>query len=158
MPSRQRGWLRGGRDPRGSGPRGDRGDLPLEAAAYERLGDTHAAAGAAELAREAMQTTMRLHAEAGLPTGRDIGEIERRRLAARDQRRRHARMQVRHVRGGGELRLRLHPDRAPTIVAGMAMLRECALAFGIHRIEVSEHDILRGGRAKIDRASVVSRY
>jgi hypothetical protein len=46
------------------------GDLPLEAAAHERLGDTHAAAGAAELAREAWQTSLRLHAEAGLPTDR----------------------------------------------------------------------------------------
>ena len=44
----------------------------------------------------------------------------------------------------------LHPDRAPTIVAGMAMLRECAAAFGLDAVEVSEHDILRGaalGRA-----------
>jgi exopolyphosphatase / guanosine-5'-triphosphate,3'-diphosphate pyrophosphatase len=38
----------------------------------------------------------------------------------------------------------LHPDRAPTIVAGMAMLRECAVAFELDSVEVSEHDILRG--------------
>ncbi len=38
----------------------------------------------------------------------------------------------------------LHPDRAPTIVAGVAMLLECARAFGLDRVEVSEHDILRG--------------
>ena len=38
----------------------------------------------------------------------------------------------------------LHPDRAPTIVAGMALLRESVAAFGLERAEVSEHDILRG--------------
>jgi exopolyphosphatase/guanosine-5'-triphosphate,3'-diphosphate pyrophosphatase len=38
----------------------------------------------------------------------------------------------------------LHPDRAPTIVAGVAMLTECVRAFGLERVEVSEHDILRG--------------
>jgi exopolyphosphatase/guanosine-5'-triphosphate,3'-diphosphate pyrophosphatase len=39
----------------------------------------------------------------------------------------------------------LHPDRAPTIVAGMALLREALLAFGLAAVEVSEHDILLGG-------------
>ncbi len=39
----------------------------------------------------------------------------------------------------------LHPDRAPTIVAGIAMLRECVGAFWLDAAEVSEHDILRGG-------------
>ena len=38
----------------------------------------------------------------------------------------------------------LHPDRAPTIVAGVALLAECVRAFGLDRVEVSEHDILRG--------------
>ena len=38
----------------------------------------------------------------------------------------------------------LHPDRAPTIVAGVAMLIEVMRAFGLDRVEVSEHDILRG--------------
>jgi exopolyphosphatase/guanosine-5'-triphosphate,3'-diphosphate pyrophosphatase len=45
----------------------------------------------------------------------------------------------------------LHPDRAPTIVAGTAMLRECVDAFGLDEVEVSEHDILRG--AAIRRAA-----
>ena len=39
----------------------------------------------------------------------------------------------------------LHPDRAPTIVAGMILLSEAMRAFGLDRVEVSEHDILRGG-------------
>lgn len=39
----------------------------------------------------------------------------------------------------------LHPDRAPTIVAGMILLDEAMRAFGLDRVEVSEHDILRGG-------------
>ncbi|HEY5317184.1 MAG TPA: Ppx/GppA phosphatase family protein [Solirubrobacteraceae bacterium] len=38
----------------------------------------------------------------------------------------------------------LHPDRAPTIVAGTAILVETMRLFALERIEVSEHDILRG--------------
>ncbi|HEX4670176.1 MAG TPA: Ppx/GppA phosphatase family protein [Solirubrobacterales bacterium] len=38
----------------------------------------------------------------------------------------------------------LHPDRAPTIVAGVVILVEAMRAFGLERIEVSEHDILYG--------------
>jgi exopolyphosphatase/guanosine-5'-triphosphate,3'-diphosphate pyrophosphatase len=43
----------------------------------------------------------------------------------------------RHVAG-------LHPDRAPTIVAGVLIFREVLRLFGLSRIEISEHDILRG--------------
>jgi exopolyphosphatase/guanosine-5'-triphosphate,3'-diphosphate pyrophosphatase len=45
--------------------------------------------------------------------------------------------QRRHVAG-------LHPDRAPTIVAGVLIFREILRLFGLDRIEISEHDILRG--------------
>lgn len=45
--------------------------------------------------------------------------------------------QRREVRG-------LHPDRAPTIVAGAAILLEVLRAFGLRRAEVSEHDLLHG--------------
>jgi exopolyphosphatase / guanosine-5'-triphosphate,3'-diphosphate pyrophosphatase len=45
--------------------------------------------------------------------------------------------QRRDVRG-------LHPDRAPTIVAGAAILLEVLRAFGIDGAEVSEHDLLHG--------------
>jgi exopolyphosphatase / guanosine-5'-triphosphate,3'-diphosphate pyrophosphatase len=38
----------------------------------------------------------------------------------------------------------LHPDRAPTIVAGAAILLESMRAFGLDAIEVSETDILHG--------------
>ncbi|MDX6666694.1 MAG: exopolyphosphatase / guanosine-5-triphosphate,3-diphosphate pyrophosphatase [Solirubrobacteraceae bacterium] len=38
----------------------------------------------------------------------------------------------------------LHPDRAPTIVAGVAILIEVLRAFGLQQAEVSEHDILWG--------------
>jgi exopolyphosphatase/guanosine-5'-triphosphate,3'-diphosphate pyrophosphatase len=38
----------------------------------------------------------------------------------------------------------LHPDRAPTIVAGVVMLVEAMRALGLDEVEVSEHDILRG--------------
>jgi exopolyphosphatase/guanosine-5'-triphosphate,3'-diphosphate pyrophosphatase len=38
----------------------------------------------------------------------------------------------------------LHPDRAPTIVAGAVILIEAMRAFGLDRIEASEHDILYG--------------
>jgi exopolyphosphatase/guanosine-5'-triphosphate,3'-diphosphate pyrophosphatase len=39
----------------------------------------------------------------------------------------------------------LHPDRAPTIVAGMILLGEAMRAFELDEVEVSEHDILYGG-------------
>lgn len=45
--------------------------------------------------------------------------------------------QRREVRG-------LHPDRAPTIVAGVVILLEVIDLFGLAQVEVSEHDILRG--------------
>jgi exopolyphosphatase/guanosine-5'-triphosphate,3'-diphosphate pyrophosphatase len=38
----------------------------------------------------------------------------------------------------------LHPDRAPTIVAGIVILLEILRAFGFDRFTVSEHDILHG--------------
>jgi len=38
----------------------------------------------------------------------------------------------------------LHPDRAPTIVAGVVILIEVLRAFGLTEVEVSEHDILWG--------------
>ena len=45
----------------------------------------------------------------------------------------------------------LHPDRAPTIVAGAAILLESMRVFGLGSIEVSEADILHG--AALDAAS-----
>jgi exopolyphosphatase / guanosine-5'-triphosphate,3'-diphosphate pyrophosphatase len=45
--------------------------------------------------------------------------------------------QRREVRG-------LHPDRAPTIVAGAVMLIETLRLFGLHETEVSDQDILHG--------------
>jgi exopolyphosphatase / guanosine-5'-triphosphate,3'-diphosphate pyrophosphatase len=45
----------------------------------------------------------------------------------------------------------LHPDRAPTIVAGAAILVESMLLFGVDSVEVSEADILHG--AALDVAS-----
>ena len=45
----------------------------------------------------------------------------------------------------------LHPDRAPTIVAGAVILVESMRAFGLDRIEVGEHDILYG--AALSQAS-----
>jgi exopolyphosphatase/guanosine-5'-triphosphate,3'-diphosphate pyrophosphatase len=38
----------------------------------------------------------------------------------------------------------LHPDRAPTIIAGAVVLIEAMRAFGLDEIEASEHDILYG--------------
>jgi exopolyphosphatase / guanosine-5'-triphosphate,3'-diphosphate pyrophosphatase len=45
----------------------------------------------------------------------------------------------------------LHPDRAPTIIAGAAILVESMLLFGLDSVEVSEADILHG--AALDLAS-----
>jgi exopolyphosphatase/guanosine-5'-triphosphate,3'-diphosphate pyrophosphatase len=38
----------------------------------------------------------------------------------------------------------LHPDRAPTIVAGAVILIEALRFFALDSVEISEHDILRG--------------
>jgi exopolyphosphatase/guanosine-5'-triphosphate,3'-diphosphate pyrophosphatase len=38
----------------------------------------------------------------------------------------------------------LHPDRAPTIVAGVLIFQEVVRRFELAEIEISEHDILRG--------------
>jgi exopolyphosphatase/guanosine-5'-triphosphate,3'-diphosphate pyrophosphatase len=48
----------------------------------------------------------------------------------------------------------LHPDRAPTIIAGTAILLESMLLFGLGSVEVSEADILHG--AALDAASRAS--
>lgn len=50
--------------------------------------------------------------------------------------------QRRHVAG-------LHPDRAPTIVAGMILLLEALSAFDLDEVEVSEHDLLLGGALRL---------
>jgi exopolyphosphatase / guanosine-5'-triphosphate,3'-diphosphate pyrophosphatase len=43
----------------------------------------------------------------------------------------------------------LHPDRAPTIVAGMIILEQALRAFELDEAEVSEHDILFGGALRL---------
>ena len=43
----------------------------------------------------------------------------------------------------------LHPDRAPTIVAGMILLGEALRAFELDHVEVSERDILYGGALRL---------
>jgi exopolyphosphatase / guanosine-5'-triphosphate,3'-diphosphate pyrophosphatase len=47
----------------------------------------------------------------------------------------------------------LHPDRAPTIVAGLVILIEVLRAFGFRRTEVSEQDILHGVLLERTRAN-----
>ncbi|MGI9020322.1 MAG: Ppx/GppA phosphatase family protein [Solirubrobacterales bacterium] len=46
----------------------------------------------------------------------------------------------------------LHPDRAPTIVAGVVILIQVMRAFGLTEIEVSEHDILYGAALEAGQA------
>jgi len=43
----------------------------------------------------------------------------------------------------------LHPDRAPTIVAGLVILREVMSAFALTQVSVSEHDVLFGGALRL---------
>jgi exopolyphosphatase/guanosine-5'-triphosphate,3'-diphosphate pyrophosphatase len=43
----------------------------------------------------------------------------------------------------------LHPDRAPTIVAGMILLQQAMHAFDLQQVTVSEHDILYGGALQL---------
>lgn len=47
----------------------------------------------------------------------------------------------------------LHPDRAPTIIAGMILLEQAFAAFGLNEVEVSEHDILHGGALRLAGAA-----
>ena len=47
----------------------------------------------------------------------------------------------------------LHPDRAPTIVAGMILLGEALRAFELDEVEVSEHDILQGAALRLAGAA-----
>ncbi len=49
----------------------------------------------------------------------------------------------------------LHPDRAPTIVAGIAILVEVLDAFALPGFEASEHDILRGAALELTEVSPV---
>ena len=49
----------------------------------------------------------------------------------------------------------LHPDRAPTIVAGIVILIQVMRAFGLSELQVSEHDILYG--AALESAQAVAR-
>jgi exopolyphosphatase / guanosine-5'-triphosphate,3'-diphosphate pyrophosphatase len=39
----------------------------------------------------------------------------------------------------------IHPERAPVLVAGVAVVAEVLAHFGVPELEVSEHDILHGG-------------
>jgi exopolyphosphatase / guanosine-5'-triphosphate,3'-diphosphate pyrophosphatase len=43
----------------------------------------------------------------------------------------------------------LHPDRAPTIVAGVVMVIEALRVFGLDATAVSDHDILRGAALEV---------
>ena len=43
----------------------------------------------------------------------------------------------------------LHPDRAPTIVAGVVMIIEALELFGLDSTVVSDHDILRGAALEV---------
>jgi exopolyphosphatase / guanosine-5'-triphosphate,3'-diphosphate pyrophosphatase len=43
----------------------------------------------------------------------------------------------------------LDPDRAPTIIAGLVILREALCAFELDQVTVSEHDILFGGALRL---------
>jgi exopolyphosphatase / guanosine-5'-triphosphate,3'-diphosphate pyrophosphatase len=45
----------------------------------------------------------------------------------------------------------LHPDRAPTIVAGVIVLSRALDAFGLTEVEVSDRDILWGVAIEIGR-------
>jgi exopolyphosphatase / guanosine-5'-triphosphate,3'-diphosphate pyrophosphatase len=50
----------------------------------------------------------------------------------------------------------LHPDRAPTIVAGVVMVIEALKVFGLDATAVSDHDILRGAALELVHCGVPS--
>ncbi len=64
-----------------------------------------------------------------------VSEAERKRILAR---------LAAIPRSERELVPGLHPARAPTILPGIVILGEVMALFGLERVEVSEHDILRG--------------
>ncbi len=47
----------------------------------------------------------------------------------------------------------LHPDRAPTIVAGVVILSRVLAAFGLDRVEISDRDILWGVALELARGA-----
>jgi exopolyphosphatase / guanosine-5'-triphosphate,3'-diphosphate pyrophosphatase len=47
----------------------------------------------------------------------------------------------------------LHPDRAPTIVAGVLILEQVLDAFALDRVEISENDILQGAALNFSQSS-----
>ncbi|HEX7299173.1 MAG TPA: Ppx/GppA phosphatase family protein [Solirubrobacteraceae bacterium] len=59
--------------------------------------------------------------------------------------------QRRHVRG-------LHPDRAPTIVAGAVMLIEALTVFRLDRTEVSDQDLLHGAALETVRRGLTNAH
>ena len=50
----------------------------------------------------------------------------------------------------------LHPDRAPTIVAGGVVLVETIALFGFESLEVSERDILEGAALEAAKGGIDS--
>ena len=48
----------------------------------------------------------------------------------------------------------LHPDRAPTIVAGATIMVRSLYSFGLGEIEVSEADVLHGAALQIPQNGV----
>ena len=81
-----------------------------------------------------------VHYEARLVHGRVVSLTACRRILERLAALPEA--QRREVRG-------LHPDRAPTIVAGVVMVIEALELFGLDAIVVSDHDILRGAALEV---------
>ena len=78
----------------------------------------------------------------------DRDRVDGHRLVARALRARSSRSS-RACRSPSGAQVRgLHPDRAPTIVAGGIILVEAMRLFGLTEIEVSEHDILDGAAAR----------
>jgi exopolyphosphatase/pppGpp-phosphohydrolase len=51
----------------------------------------------------------------------------------------------------------LHPERAPTIVAGGSILVETMSVFGLDSMEVSERDILEGAALEAESEPIQSR-
>ncbi len=129
--------------------------VELEALAGDLRGLIEAASAAAPRAEEGI-------AVAGTPTSLAAIELE---LEPYDPRRVHghvlelrsiqrmlSRLAATPLAQRTEIR-GLHPDRAPTIVAGVVTLIETMRAFGLERITVSEHDILYGAAIALSESS-----
>lgn len=132
-----------------------KGDPPTATELEALAGDVHAALAAAlaseraPSAAEGIAVAGTATSLAGIDLGLDVREpttrpsVHGHRIGIEAIQRICSRLSAMPLAERREVR-GLHPDRAPTIVAGIVILIQAMRAFGLSEIEVSEHDLLHG--------------